>query len=211
MHYVALAESKAGDSELDVASHLASGLFSRQADTLKELIVGSGDRSWHANPAPTDRRLALGDMIRTDIVAATDGYLSDCARTAVVGDPTSAQKSIWEKFLELRQQAFELIKPGASTQHIYHAYARGLEAFGYQPIDFLGHGLGLTIHEAPYIDRFSDSTLEAGMVLAIEPYLMLPERYWGFQLEDEVVVTETGYERLTDASDDAELIAVATQ
>ena len=51
-------------------------------------------------------------MIRTDIVAATDGYLSDCARTAVVGDPTSAQKSIWEKFLELRQQAFELIKPG---------------------------------------------------------------------------------------------------
>ena len=86
-----------------------------------------------------------------------------------------------------------------------------MEAFGYQPIDFLGHGLGLTIHEAPYIDRFSDSTLEAGMVLAIEPYLMLPERNWGFQLEDEVVVTETGYERLTDASDDAELIAVATQ
>jgi len=209
MHYEALADSKAGDSELDVASRIAAGLFARQADTLKELIVGSGERSWHANPAPTTRRLQPGDMIRLDILAANRGYFSDCARTAVVGDPTSQQRAIWAKLLELRRQAFDMIKPGASTQQIYRAYARGLEAFGYRPIDFLGHGLGLTVHEAPYIDRFSDTNLEAGMVLAIEPYLMLPRRNWGFQLEDEVLVTETGCARLTDASDDAELISVA--
>jgi Xaa-Pro dipeptidase len=209
MHYEALAESKAGDSELEIAARLAAGLFARQADTLKELIVGSGDRSWHANPAPTTRRLQPGDMVRLDIVAASRGYLSDCARTAVVGEPTSAQRAIWNELLDLRQQAFDMIKPGASTRQIYRAYARRLEAFGYRPIDFLGHGLGLTVHEAPYIDRFSDTTLEAGMVLAIEPYLMLPDRNWGFQLEDEVLVTETGCQRLTDARDDAELITVA--
>jgi Xaa-Pro dipeptidase len=209
MHYEALAATQVGDSELDIAARLATGLFARGADTLKELIVGSGERSWHANPAPTSRRLEYGDMIRLDILAASRGYFSDCARTAVVGEPTSQQKAIWQKLLELRQQAFDMIKPGASTRQIYRAYARGLEGFGYHPIDFLGHGLGLTVHEAPYIDRFSDTTLEARMVLAIEPYLMLPERNWGFQLEDEVLVTETGYERLTDASDDAELITVA--
>ena len=209
MHYAALAQTTAGDTELDIAARIATGLFGRQVDTLKELIIGSGERSWHANPAPTPRCLEPGDMIRVDILAASRGYFSDCARTAVVGEPTRGQRAIWQKLLELRQQAFGMIKPGASTRQIYRAYARGLEAFGYRPIDFLGHGLGLTVHEAPYIDRFSDTTLEAGMVLAIEPYLMLPDRNWGFQLEDEVLVTQTGYERLTDASDDAELITVA--
>jgi Xaa-Pro dipeptidase len=211
MHYQALAESEAGETELDVASRIAAGLFSRGADTIKELIVGSGERSWHANPAPTTRRLEPGNMIRVDILAAKRGYLSDCARTAVVGSPTDGQTTIWCKLLELRQQVLEMVKPGASTQRIYRAYARGLEQFGYRPIDFLGHGLGLTVHEQPYIDRFSDSTLEAGMVLAIEPYLMLPDRNWGFQLEDEVLVTDAGCERLTDASDDAELITVAVR
>src|SRR5258708_2976699 len=110
----------------------------------------------------------------------------------------------------MREEALEVIGPGGSTGQICLAYANGLEDFGYRPINFLGHGLGLTLHEEPYIDRFSDSTLEAGMVLAIEPYLMLPDRQWGFQLEDEVLVTANGYERLTDVDDDAELIVVET-
>ena len=209
MSYEALGQSAAGDTELDVASRILVGLFERGADDVKQLVIGSGERSWHANPAPTDRRLAPGDMIRTDIFASKGGYLSDCARTAVVGEPTSKQNEIWSRFLELRQEAFEAIRPGASTRQIYETYARGLERTGYQPINFLGHGLGLTLHEVPYIDRFSDSTLEEGMVLAIEPYLMLPDLNWGFQLEDEVLVTANGCERLTDARDDAELIVVA--
>jgi Xaa-Pro aminopeptidase len=65
------------------------------------------------------------------------------------------------------------------------------------------------LHEEPYLNRYSDSELKAGMVLAIEPYLMLPEKNWGFQLEDEVIVTESGYELITDAYDDSELIRVA--
>ncbi len=208
MHYEALAATAEGDTELEIASRIVVGLFERGADDVKQLVVGSGDRSWHANPAPTARRLEQGDMIRLDIFASKGGYLSDCARTAVVGEPNGEQREIWHKFVELRQRTLDSIKPGASTRTIYFEYAAGLEAFGYQPINFLGHGLGLTLHEEPYIDRYSDSTLEAGMVLAIEPYLMLPDRQWGFQLEDELLVTETGCERLTDVADDAELIVV---
>lgn len=210
MHYSALAETRVGDTELDIASRIIDGLLRRGADDVLRLVVGSGPRSWHANAAPTARPIQEGDMIRLDIFGSRGGYLSDVARTGIAGAPLPEQKKIWDLFLELRQQALAMIKPAASTRDIYMTYAGSLEAAGYTPINFLGHGLGLTLHEEPYIDRYSDTKLEAGMVLAIEPYLMLPERDWGFQLEDEVVVTENGYDLITDAYDDCALIALGT-
>jgi len=208
-HYEALGATRAGDTELDVAGRVIVTLLERGADNVMQLVIGSGERSWHANPAPTGRQLERGDMIRVDIFGVRSSYLSDVARTAVVGEPTREQDEIWKRILELRANAFGRIKAGASTRAIYEAYARELESFGFKPINFLGHGLGLTLHEEPYLNRYSDSQLEAGMVLAIEPYLMLPDRNWGFQLEDELVVTDTGYDLITDARDDAELIRVA--
>lgn len=208
VHYEALEQTTSGDSELDIAARIVSGLFSRGVDDVLRLVVGSGERSWHANAAPTERRLQERDMLRLDIFGSFKGYLSDVARTGVVGAPEVAQVKIWTQFLELRQIALEMVRPGASTRSIYNAYAKNMKDFGYEPINFLGHGIGLTLHEEPYIDRYGDSELQAGMVLAIEPYLMLPERNWGFQLEDEVVVTEDGYELITDVRDDAELIRV---
>jgi Xaa-Pro aminopeptidase len=208
VHYDALAATNIGDTELDIASRIIDGLLKRGADHVLKLVVGSGERSWHANAAATPRRVQEGEMIRLDIFGSRDGYLSDVARTGIVGEPSAEQKKIWDRFLELRRQALDMIKPGASTKQIYTTYAQDLEDFGYTPINFLGHGLGLTLHEEPYIERYSDSKLEAGMVLAIEPYLMIPERNWGFQLEDEVIVTEDGHELITDVHDDRELIAV---
>jgi Xaa-Pro aminopeptidase len=208
MHYKVLEATKVGDTELDIASRIIDGLLKGGADHVLKLVVGSGDRSWHANAAATSRRIEEGEMIRLDIFGSKDAYLSDVARTGIAGEASAEQKNIWDKFIDLRQQALEMIKPGASTRQIYMTYARDLEDFGYTPINFLGHGLGLTLHEEPYIDRYSDSKLEAGMVLAIEPYLMLPDRNWGFQLEDEVVVTDDGYELITDLYDDRELISV---
>lgn len=208
VHYEALTATVAGESELDIAGRVIVGLLRRGADNVLQLVIGSGERSWHANPAPTARRLEEGDMIRVDIFGVKNAYLSDVARTAVVGRPTREQSEIWSRLLELRANAFARIRSGASTRAIYEAYARELEGFGFRPINFLGHGLGLTLHEEPYLNRYSDSTVEAGMVLAIEPYLMLPERNWGFQLEDEVIVTDSGYELITDARDDSELIQV---
>lgn len=208
-HYEALRATRAGDTELDVAARIIDHLLRNGAENVLQLVIGSGDRSWHANPAPTARRLEEGDMIRLDIFGTRNSYLSDVARTAVVGEPSAEQREVWKRILELRSNALERIEPGASTRSIYEAYKRELESVGFEPINFLGHGLGLTLHEEPYLNRYSDSELKAGMVLAIEPYLMLPEKNWGFQLEDEVIVTESGYELITDAYDDSELIRVA--
>jgi Xaa-Pro aminopeptidase len=207
-HYAVLAETRVGDTELKIASRVITYLLEQGAEHVLRLIIGSGDRSWHANPAPTARPLASGDMLRMDIFAAKGTYVSDVARTAVVGKPVNGQVEIWKHMLEFRQIAFDLLRPGASTNAIYESYRRRVEEHGYTPINFLGHGLGIELHEKPYLDRFSDVPLEPGMVLALEPYVMLPDRNWGFQIEDTVVITEDGFERLTDFHPDDELIAV---
>jgi Xaa-Pro aminopeptidase len=207
-HYEALAETRPGDTELDIASRIISNLLGAGAEHVLRLVVGSGDRSWHANPAATSRVIEAGEMIRLDIFASKDTYLSDVARTAVVGTPTSEQADIWKGLLELRRTAFDMVKPGASTAAIYNRYRSGLEELGFSPINFLGHGLGLELHELPYVDRYSDTELEPGMVLSLEPYVMLPDRNWGFQVEDTVVVTEDGVDVLTDVHSDEELISV---
>jgi Xaa-Pro aminopeptidase len=80
---------------------------------------------------------------------------------------------------------------------------------GLEPINFVGHGLGLTLHEEPYINKFSDTLLEPGMVLCIEPYYMMVDQNMGFQIEDEIIVTENGYELITDYQDSSELIQVS--
>jgi len=79
---------------------------------------------------------------------------------------------------------------------------------GLEPIDFVGHGIGLNVHEEPYISKFSNTTLEEGMVLGVEPYYMLPEKQMGFQIEDEVIVTSQGYELISNNKDNTDLIVV---
>lgn len=208
-HYTSLSETRAGDTELQLASRIITRLLDAGAEHVLRLIIGSGNRSWHANPAPTGRVLEVGDMVRLDIFAVRGSYASDVARTAVVGEPTREQTELWKRMLHFRDGAFEMLRPGESTHAIYERYRRQMEDLGFQAINFLGHGLGVELHEKPYVDRFSDCELEPGMVLALEPYLMLPDRNWGFQLEDTIVITDDGFDLLTDVHSDEELIMIS--
>lgn len=196
-HYEAVSRVHAGMTEMDLAAVLYQLLLEYGADGVARLVVGSGERSVHANPGPTSRRLQPGDVIRVDIYATLGGYLSDVARTAVVGDPSPSQKEIWAKLVESRQVTLDLIRPGMRTGEIYRVFHEKFTSLGLKPINFVGHGLGLTLHEEPYVSRYADTVLEEGMVLCIEPYLTLDRS--GFQLEDEVVVTADGYELITGA------------
>jgi len=147
-------------------------------------------------------------MIRVDIFGTMSGYLSDVARTAVVGNPTAFQRQTWSKLMESRAITLKMIKPGAHTRDIYLAFSKKFKELGLKPIDFVGHGMGLTLHEEPYINKFADTALEEGMVLCVEPYYMLPEKQMGFQIEDEVIVTSQGYELITNYRDSSELIEI---
>ncbi len=86
--------------------------------------------------------------------------------------------------------------PGVDTREIYAAYREYVTSRGIRPIDFVGHGIGLTIHEEPYIGRYNSSVLEPGMVMCIEP-LYVEEGKYAFQLEDLVTITNDGFAYLT--------------
>ncbi len=206
-HKAIATKIRPGMTEMDIALVLYDYLLQNGADDVLQLVVGSGDRSTHANPYATSRRLGKGDVIRVDIYAKLNNYLSDCARTYVVGEVDAEQKDLWGKMLEMRQDALDMIRPGAHTADIYKAYHAKSVSYGLKPLNFLGHGLGLGLHEEPYVGRYGDWVLEEGMVLCIEPYVVLTEKNCGFQVEDEVLVTANGYELLT-GYDGAPVLAV---
>lgn len=209
VHHDSFGKLEPGMTELDLAGLIVKGLYAEGVDYILKLVVGAGERCSHANPGPTNNVVKQGDMIRADIFGSLGGYLSDVARTAVVGEPTDFQRETWRKLIEARALILENIRPGVHSQEIYRKFSNKFKEMGLEPINFVGHGLGLTLHEEPYINKFSDTVLEPGMVLCVEPYYMMVDQNMGFQIEDEIVVTENGYELITDYRDSGELIQVS--
>jgi Xaa-Pro aminopeptidase len=209
VHHDSFGKLKPGMTELDLAGFIVNGLYAEGVDYTLKLVVGAGERCSHANPGPTDNIVKTRDMIRVDIFGSLSNYLSDVARTAVVGEPTVFQRETWKKLIEARMLILENIRPGVHSREIYRKFSKKFKDMGLEPINFVGHGLGLTLHEEPYINKFSDTVLEPGMVLCIEPYYMMVEENMGFQIEDEIVVTDKGYELITNYRDSSELIQVS--
>jgi ectoine hydrolase len=192
-----LRRAKAGMSELDLAGLLLSSLFSGGAENYKLMIIASGERSQFPNVGPTDRRLETGDLIRMEIFGQKNGYLAGICRTAVVGQPTAEQEKIWANLIECKYLVMDLIKPGARCKEIYQAFLKKFSALGLEPISFVAHGIGLHLHEEPYIGRYGDEIVQAGMVGAFEPLVYIPGRF-GMQNKDMFCVTDAGCELLSD-------------
>lgn len=192
-----------GMSELDLGRRLADAFATHGGGALSMLSVTSGERTPMLNAPASPREIARGDVVRIDVIGSTDNYVCDVARTAVAGEPRGEQAAAWQKLVDCRNAALEMIRPGAGAQRIFRAYIEKMDAWGLPTLNFLGHGLGLTLHEEPYLNRYKDTTLEAGMVLAVEPLVTFPNL--GMQLEDTVVVTAGGCEVATDGFDTREL------
>lgn len=206
-HYQAVQDTEPGATEMDLALGLYDALLRGGAESIRMVVVGSGERSQHANPGPTDREMLPGELVRVDIYATENGYLSDVARTMVIGEPTDEQKRVWEVLKDVQDKCLAMIRPGAETADIYRYYAEQFEEAGLSPLKFLGHGLGLTLHEGPYINEYTNAQLQEGMVLCIEPFHILTG-VEGYQLEDEVLVTADGCELLTDQYSSEALIQI---
>ena len=159
-------------------------------------MVGSGVRSCLLNGEPTDKVLEKGDIVRVDVMGTKDNYYCDCCRTAVVGTPTEHQAETWSKLVKAHDDAIAQIKPGVSTKTIYDNFAKQFTEWGFKPVAFIGHGLGLTLHEEPYINTYKDTTLRENMVLCVEPIHVI-DGECGYQLENEVLVTADGHRMIT--------------
>ena len=203
----ALKRARMGMSEMDLAGHLVSGIFTGGAEHFKLMIIASGERSQFPNVGPSSRLLRKGDIIRMEIFGVSNGYHAGVCRTAVVGSPTPEQEKIWANLIECKYLVMELIKPGASCKDVYQKFLQKFSELGFEPISFVGHGIGLFLHEEPYLGRYGDKTLEEGMVLAIEPLVFIPGRM-GLQNKDMIAVTKDGCELLSDYTPTDKLIRV---
>jgi Xaa-Pro aminopeptidase len=207
-HHVAFGQLRPGMKEKDLEKMVMEELYAAGADRVMKIIIGSGERSGFPNCLATDRVIGEGDLIRMDILAISDNYLSDCARTAVVGPPSDEYKAYWQKMVDTHKATLEMVKPGVHTDDIYRVYCTKFEEYGLPIANFLGHGLGLTTHEYPYIGIHGGAVLEENMVLCMEPFWFGAEAGMGFQLEDEIVITRDGYEQITNHAPTDRLIQV---
>jgi Xaa-Pro aminopeptidase len=204
----ALRSAKVGMSEMELAGNLLTGLFAGGAESYKLMIVASGERSQFPNVGPTGRNLQRGDLIRMEIFGQKNGYLTGVCRTAVVGEATAEQHRIWSNLIECKYLVMDLIKPGASCPEVYARFLAKFSELGFEPISFVAHGIGLHLHEEPYMGRYGSEIVEAGMVGAFEPLVYIPGRF-GMQNKDMFCVTESGCELLSDVTPTDELLRVA--
>lgn len=203
----ALRSARIGMSEMELAGNLLTSLFVGGAESYKLMIIASGERSQFPNVGPTDRKLQYGDIIRMEIFGQKNGYLAGVCRTAVVGDATSEQYRIWANLIDCKHLVMDLIKPGASCPDIYRKFLARFSDLGLEPISFVAHGIGLHLHEEPYMGRYGSEIVQAGMVGAFEPLVYIPGRF-GMQNKDMFSVTEDGCELLSDVTPTDTLLRV---
>jgi Xaa-Pro aminopeptidase len=210
----ALSAVRAGDSEMDIAAHMTRNIYTLGAEHFKLMIVATGERSQLPNVGPSERRLVRGDVCRVEIFSVISGYQAGVCRTAVVQEAPPHAERIWQNLVDCKYLIMDMIKPGASCRAIYDAFLRKLSELNLPPISFVGHGIGLHLHEDPYIGKTpeigktGDARLEAGMVLGVEPLCYQTGHGYGMQNKDMMLVTESGCELLSDYANTDRLLVV---
>jgi len=179
-----------GVTEREVAEKIASSFRSQGADQVDFTIVGSGPNGAFPHHEFSDRRLEVGDMVIIDIGATLDGYHSDVTRVVHLGEPSAEERAVFEVVLEANRRGREAAVAGARARDVDRAARKVVVEAGYGPqfIHRTGHGMGLEVHEPPWITSESDTVLEPGMVFSVEPGIYLPDKF-GVRIEDIVVVT----------------------
>lgn len=205
----AIADVGPGSTEMDIAGALTRNVYALGAEHFKLLIVATGERSVYPNVGPTLRKLRAGDICRVEIFAMIDGYHAGVCRTARVGKSPPHADDIWKTLIECKYLLLDMIRPGVAASEVYKAFIKPLQARNLPPIAFVGHGIGLHLHEHPYLRMRSDAVLEEGMVLGFEPLVYDTGYGFGMQNKDMLAVTDSGAELLSDVADTDRLLTIA--
>ncbi len=160
-------------------------------------VVGSGPNGASPHHEMGERIIEEGDMVVLDFGGIKDGYGSDTTRTVHVGPPTDEEREVFEIVRRAQQAGFEAVRPGVACQEVDRAARKVIADAGYGEyfIHRVGHGIGTTTHEPPYMIEGEEHPIEPGMCFSIEPGIYLPGRF-GVRIEDIVVATEDGGVRL---------------
>lgn len=162
-------------------------------------IIAFGSNSSMPHYRAGDRRLEKGDIVLIDIGVNLNHYHSDMTRIHFFGTPDPELKKIHGIVFEAMQRALNLCRPGTRIGDLDTVARSCIEESGHKLPHSLGHGVGLCVHEAPWLRNkapWSDAKLEAGMVVTIEPGIYVPG-LGGVRLEDTIIINKDGYENLT--------------
>lgn len=210
-----LSALKPGDTELDIAALLTRNIYELGAEHFKLLITATGERSQLPNVGPTDRKLVRGDVCRVEIFSVIGGYQAGVCRTAYVEEPPPMAEEVWQVMVDCKYRLLDLAKPGADCLEIYNDFVGRLKAHNLPPISFVGHGIGLHLHEDPYLGATpllgqpgKSAALEENMVLGFEPLCYRTGYGFGVQNKDLMLITATGSELLSDYTDTDRLIRI---
>jgi Xaa-Pro aminopeptidase len=198
----------AGRKETDVASDLARLLREFGHEQVDFTVVGSGPNGANPHHEMGDRVIQEGDMVVLDFGGLKDGYGSDTSRTVHVGEATDEEREVYEVVRAAQQAGFEAVRPGIACQEIDRAARAVITDAGYGPrfLHRVGHGIGLTTHEPPYMVEGEEHQLVPGMCFSIEPGVYIADRF-GVRIEDIVTVTADGGRRFNSTTREMQLVS----
>lgn len=192
---------KVGVTEKEVALELDHYMLSHGADGLSfETIAISGTNTSKPHGVPTDKKIEHGDFVTMDYGAVVNGYHSDMTRTVAVGAASDEQKKIYKIVFEAQLAVLRVLKNGVKCSDADKAARNVITEAGYGEYfrHSTGHGVGIEIHEKPFISPKSTATLRSGNVVTDEPGIYIPGKF-GVRIEDMALITENGCKNLTKA------------
>ncbi|HEX4149934.1 MAG TPA: M24 family metallopeptidase, partial [Pirellulales bacterium] len=162
-------------------------------------IVAVGERAALPHARPTGKLIGSDDFVLVDWGATAQHYKSDLTRVLVTGKISPKLQRVYGVVLQAQERAIAAIRPGISGREVDRVARSVISDAGFGKFfgHGLGHGLGLDIHEAPRLNPTNDRPLAPGMVVTVEPGIYLPG-WGGVRIEDDILVTRSGYEVLTD-------------
>ncbi len=198
---------KAGVTEREAASAFEQEVIRRGAQTFFTVVTIGPYRAALADVYASETALKAGDLVRLDLGCVYQGYRSDISRTAVLGTPTEKQRRYYDAIRDGEKAAIAAMKPGVPVSQIFEIGMKVTREHGlphYQR-NHVGHGIGLEPYDPPTINAAGQTVLEPGMVFCVEtPYY---EHGWGgIQVEDAVEITAAGVRRLTQSSQELQIV-----
>jgi len=192
------AELPPGSTERDFSTTVFLKLMQKGGAPLF-LVFASGERTMQAHPESKDRRLEAGQLWRIDYGARFHEVInSDVARTGVTGDPEPEQEATLKALRATQDAGFRAIEPGRPAREVFEAVRNEFKRQGLPfSMPHIGHGMGIAVHEYPMLQPANETPLEVGMVLNIEPMVVLESRKEAYHTEDLAEVTAEGRRLLT--------------
>jgi Xaa-Pro aminopeptidase len=197
-----------GRSEEDVAHDLAELLVRNGHARADFTIVASGPNAASPHHEPGGRTILPRDAVVMDFGGELAGYLSDTTRTVVVSEAPDGFEQAYAAVQEAQAAAVDVVRPGLEAQEVDRTARTIIDAAGYGErfIHRTGHGIGLELHEPPYMVEGDRTILESGMTFSVEPGVYLEGRF-GIRIEDIVAVTTEGVERLNRSSRELQVVS----